>query len=147
MSESHITEADERAILDAIDKWLEQKVAPVAMQLEHDDEYPAELVQDMIDLGLEAAKHFDRIIVREDERLRGRAPGETAGLIVQGAKEAQAQGGRVKQIETVLDEIESTRAAVEWANPGDLVVVCVDRARAVWDELQVLAKRAQPADD
>ena len=52
MSEPHITEADERAILDAIDKWLEQKVAPVAMQLEHDDEYPAELVQDMIDLGL-----------------------------------------------------------------------------------------------
>ncbi len=52
MSESHITEADERAILDAIDKWLEQKVAPVAMQLEHDDEYPAELVQDMVDLGL-----------------------------------------------------------------------------------------------
>jgi len=29
------------------------------------------------------------------------------------------------------------------------VVVCVDRARAVWDELQVLAKRAQAgsADD
>ncbi|MEN5229543.1 acyl-CoA dehydrogenase family protein [Brevundimonas naejangsanensis] len=52
MSESYITEADERAILDAINKWLEQKVAPVAMQLEHDDEYPAELVQDMIDLGL-----------------------------------------------------------------------------------------------
>lgn len=52
MSESHITEADERAILDAIDKWLEQKVAPVAMQLEHGDEYPAGLVQDMVDLGL-----------------------------------------------------------------------------------------------
>jgi cyanophycin synthetase len=97
----------------------------------------------MIDLGLEAAKHFDRIIVREDERLRGRAPGETAGLIVQGAKEAQAQGGRVKQIEVVLDEIEATKVAVEWANPGDLVLVCVDRARAVWDELQTVAKRAQ----
>ena len=77
----------------------------------------------------------------------GRPRGETAALIVQGAREAQAEGGRVKQIETVLDEIESTRAAVEWANPGDLVVVCVDRARAVWDELQVLAKRAQPTDD
>ncbi len=103
--------------------------------------------QDMIDLGREAAKHFDLVIVREDERLRGRAPGETAGLIVQGAREGQAAGGRVKRIETVLDEIESTRAAVEWANPGDLVVVCVDRARVVWDELQILAKRAQPADD
>ena len=103
--------------------------------------------QDMVDLGRQAAKHFDRIIVREDDRLRGRQRGETAALIVRGAREAQAEGGRVKQIETVLDEIESTRAAVEWANPGDLVVVCVDRARAVWDELQVLAKRAQPADD
>ena len=103
--------------------------------------------QDMVDLGRQAAKHFDRIIVREDDRLRGRQRGETAALIVRGAREAQADGGRVKQIETVLDEIESTRAAVEWANPGDLVVVCVDRARAVWDELQVLAKRAQPADD
>ena len=89
------------------------------------------------------------VIVREDERLRGRTRGETADLIVQGAKEGQAEGGRVKQIEVVLDEIEATRVAVEWANPGDLVVVCVDRARAVWDELQTLAKWAQAgsADD
>ena len=99
--------------------------------------------QDMIDLGREAARHFDRIIVREDVRLRGRAPGETAGLIVQGAKQAQAEGCRLKQYEVVLDEIEATKVAVESANPGDLVVVCVDRARAVWDELQVLANRAQ----
>lgn len=49
---SEISEADERAILDAIDKWLVKKVAPVAMQLEHDDEYPHELVEDMKDLGL-----------------------------------------------------------------------------------------------
>ena len=49
----------------------------------------------------------------------------------------------------MLDEIEATKAAVEWANPGDLVVVCVDRARAVWDELQVMGQRAQAgsADD
>jgi len=99
--------------------------------------------QDMIDLGREAARHFDRIIVREDVRLRGRAPGETAGLIVQGARQAQAEGCRLKQYEVVLDEIEATKVAVESANPGDLVVVCVDRARAVWDELQVLANRAQ----
>ena len=85
--------------------------------------------QDMIELGREAARHFDRIIVREDVRLRGRAPGETAGLVVQGAKEAQAEGCRLKQSEVVLDEIEATKVAVESANPGDLVVVCVDRAR------------------
>ena len=49
---AQISEADERAILDAIEKWIVKKVAPVAMQLEHDDEWPAELVEDMIELGL-----------------------------------------------------------------------------------------------
>jgi alkylation response protein AidB-like acyl-CoA dehydrogenase len=39
-------------ILDAIEKWLEKKVKPVAMQLEHDDEYPEDLVEDMKELGL-----------------------------------------------------------------------------------------------
>ncbi len=43
---------DERIILDAIEKWLEQKVKPVTMQLEHDDEYPHALVEDMKELGL-----------------------------------------------------------------------------------------------
>ena len=43
---------DERLILDAIEKWLDQKVKPVTMQLEHDDEYPHELVEDMKELGL-----------------------------------------------------------------------------------------------
>ena len=74
-------------------------------------------------------------------------PGETAGPIVQGAKEAQAEGCRLKQIEVVLDEIEATRVGVEWANPGDLVVGCVDQAREVWDELQTLGHRAQAGAD
>ncbi|MEE4210713.1 MAG: acyl-CoA dehydrogenase family protein [Parvularcula sp.] len=44
--------SDDEMMLDAIEKWLEQKVRPVAMKLEHDDEYPAELVEDMKELGL-----------------------------------------------------------------------------------------------
>ncbi|MEQ7156287.1 acyl-CoA dehydrogenase family protein [Brevundimonas aurifodinae] len=47
-----ISDADERAILDAIDKWIEQKVRPVAMALEHGDIWPADLVDDMAELGL-----------------------------------------------------------------------------------------------
>jgi cyanophycin synthetase len=99
--------------------------------------------QDMVDLGYQAAKHFDRIIVREDERLRGRKPGETAALIVDGARRARAEGARVKEIEVVLDEIEATTVSIDRANPGDLVVLCVDRARAVWDQLQAIANVAQ----
>jgi len=47
-----MSESDERQILDAIDKWLKTKVAPVAMKYEHDDVWPEELVADMTELGL-----------------------------------------------------------------------------------------------
>jgi len=47
-----ISDADERAILDAIDKWIVRKVRPVAMELEHGDIWPTDLVADMAELGL-----------------------------------------------------------------------------------------------
>jgi len=99
--------------------------------------------QDMVDLGYQAGKHFDRIVVREDDRLRGRVPGETAALIVDGVRQAQAEGARVKEVEIVLDEIEATTVGLKYANAGDLVVLCVDRARAVWDQLQAIGNLAQ----
>jgi alkylation response protein AidB-like acyl-CoA dehydrogenase len=49
------TEADERALLDAIDRWLVRKVAPVAARFELADEYPHELVADMCEMGLYGA--------------------------------------------------------------------------------------------
>ena len=47
-----ISEADERALLDSIDRWLTKKVAPVADKYERADEYPTELVHDMCEMGL-----------------------------------------------------------------------------------------------
>jgi alkylation response protein AidB-like acyl-CoA dehydrogenase len=47
-----ISEADEQALLDAIDRWLEKKVAPVAAKYEQADDYPTELVADMCEMGL-----------------------------------------------------------------------------------------------
>ena len=49
---AQITEADERALLDSIDRWLTKKVAPVADRFEQADEYPHELVADMCEMGL-----------------------------------------------------------------------------------------------
>lgn len=43
---------DERQILDAIDKFLERDVQPHVMALEHADEYPADMVEGMKELGL-----------------------------------------------------------------------------------------------
>jgi alkylation response protein AidB-like acyl-CoA dehydrogenase len=39
-------------ILDAIDRWLEREVAPHVRQLEHDDVWPAQMVEQMQQLGL-----------------------------------------------------------------------------------------------
>src|SRR5580704_4490485 len=47
-----ISEADEQALLDSIDRWLTRKVAPIADRYEQADEYPTELVQDMCEMGL-----------------------------------------------------------------------------------------------
>jgi alkylation response protein AidB-like acyl-CoA dehydrogenase len=48
------TEQDDqdRQILDSVDRFLERHVRPVAMQLEHDDTYPQEIVDRMKEMGL-----------------------------------------------------------------------------------------------
>ena len=42
----------ERLVLDSVDRFLERHVRPVAMQLEADDEYPADIVERMKEMGL-----------------------------------------------------------------------------------------------
>lgn len=49
---AHMTEEDERAILDMIEKWLEKDVRPHVMDMEHDDVYPTEMVEQMKEFGL-----------------------------------------------------------------------------------------------
>ncbi|KGN38730.1 cyanophycin synthetase [Knoellia subterranea] len=99
---------------------------------------------DMRELGTIAAQHFDVIVVREDERLRGRKPGETAGLVAEGAKAAMADGARCRQVEIVTDELSAVRHVMARANPGDIVVVCVDQHGVVMNELETMTKQAQP---
>ncbi|MBA3780526.1 MAG: cyanophycin synthetase [Nocardioides sp.] len=99
--------------------------------------------EDMTELGTIAAQHFDVVIVREDEALRGRKRGDIAALVTEGVKAAMAEGGRCKQVETVLDEIKAVRRAMSRANKGDLVVVCVDKHGQVMSELENWSKTAQ----
>tara|TARA_B110000438_G_scaffold224776_1_gene218679 strand:- start:1619 stop:2785 length:1167 start_codon:yes stop_codon:yes gene_type:complete len=44
--------SDEPLILDSIHKWLERDVAPYAMDLEHSDTYPTDMVEQMKEMGL-----------------------------------------------------------------------------------------------
>jgi cyanophycin synthetase len=99
--------------------------------------------QDMRDLGAVAARHFDVVVVREDAALRRRARGEVADLVAEGVRASMAEGARCKQVEVVLDEIDAVRHAMSRANPGDLVVVCVDQHPAVMAELERWSRQAQ----
>jgi alkylation response protein AidB-like acyl-CoA dehydrogenase len=47
-----MTDSDDEAILDSIRKWLDRDVAPHVLRLDHADEYPAEMVEQMKELGL-----------------------------------------------------------------------------------------------
>ncbi len=49
---SELGNADERLILDTISKWLEKDVRPHVMKLEHEDVYPHEMVEQMMEFGL-----------------------------------------------------------------------------------------------
>lgn len=45
-------QTDETVILDSIQKWLDRDVVPYAMDLEHDDTYPYDMVEQMKEMGL-----------------------------------------------------------------------------------------------
>ena len=71
------------------------------------------------------AATFDRVIIREDEDLRGREPGETAAIIHASLRDA---GMREEQILERHEEREALRLALDEARPGDLIVFIVDKA-------------------
>jgi cyanophycin synthetase len=98
----------------------------------------------MRELGAEAARHFDVLIVREDSNLRARAPGEVAEMVAGGARQAMAGGARCKQVEIVLEELASVRHAMSRSNAGDLVVICVEQHAAVMAYLESYGHQAQP---
>ena len=99
--------------------------------------------EDIVELGQVASQFFDVIVIREDERLRGRKPGATADLIAAGVRTGMAEGARCRQVEVVLDEIEAVNHAMSRSNPGDLVVMAVDQHAKVVAVLEERTHHAQ----
>ena len=52
VSAEQFTTEDESQILDSIATWLDKEVRPVVQHFDHEDEYPADIVAQMKDLGL-----------------------------------------------------------------------------------------------
>jgi cyanophycin synthetase len=78
---------------------------------------------------------LDRVILKEDDNRRGRAPGEIARVIGEGLAEV---GIAAEQVETVYSEHEAVAHAVDQIGAGDLIVVLVDDVPAVLEQLRSL---------
>jgi cyanophycin synthetase len=102
--------------------------------------------EDIRTLGRLGASMADHLIIREDDRLRGRRPSETADLLREGALEAERLPA---EIEVVLPEPEAVNTALHRADRGDLVVIFGDDLPRTWRQIvemgEQLVTRGVPA--
>ncbi|HET7234659.1 MAG TPA: cyanophycin synthetase [Longimicrobium sp.] len=76
---------------------------------------------------------LDLAIVKEDEDLRGRAPGETTAILIEGLRDAGLHGD---QIEQVSSEPAAVARAIELLGDGDVAVVLADDVPGVLAQLR-----------
>jgi cyanophycin synthetase len=91
--------------------------------------------EELRELGWVVAHHYDEVMIREDDNLRGRPPGQLAELVAQGVRKAIEGGASCQFVEPVLDEVAAIKAAMARAQPGDVVVLCVEDAARAWQHL------------
>jgi UDP-N-acetylmuramyl tripeptide synthase len=97
---------------------------------------------DIQELAVIAADTFDTIIVREDEDLRGRAPGEVAQLITDTIIHHRPS----LPVQIIPDEAEAIDAALEMARPNDVVVLFIDKVAAAIEQVKTFAAAVAAAD-
>ncbi|MDP4176348.1 MAG: cyanophycin synthetase, partial [Bacteroidota bacterium] len=78
-------------------------------------------------LGSFSSRMFNKVIIKEDEDLRGRKPGEMTKLIVEGIKSRRPQ----LPIEEIRSEKEAVVHAMENAKEGEIIVVLCDNIAGV----------------
>ena len=88
--------------------------------------------EDLRQNGAAAAWHFDTLVIHEN-RARGKRPGETASIVEQGVRSAMAAGARCSNVEIVLEMVDACDRVLSMLRPGDIAVLCVDRADVAWN--------------
>jgi cyanophycin synthetase len=89
--------------------------------------------EDIRRVGALFANGFDRVLIKEDIDLRGREPGDTAGLLREGLINA---GLPADAIEFVPDEATAVDQAIELMEEEGLIVVLADKVRPMLDHIR-----------
>lgn len=95
--------------------------------------------EDIIELGVIAARYFDHIILRTDKNLRGRSVDEIIGLLNEGIQ------GENKKISTsvIPDEMEALDHAYAMCDEGALVTVMCDKVSGTLDHIKDIKTREE----
>jgi cyanophycin synthetase len=88
--------------------------------------------EDIAEIGRAAARHFDHYICRRDDGLRGRKGDEVPRLLRAALME---EGVPTQQVEMIPGEQEAVSAALQWARPGDLVLIFADALTRTWNQV------------
>ena len=83
-------------------------------------------------MGEIAGRAFDHVIIKEDDHLRGRKPGEVSSIMAAGAESAR---GSREGIEVFLSESEAVEHALAMATKDDLVVITADDLHRTWEQV------------
>jgi cyanophycin synthetase len=97
--------------------------------------------EDILDLARAAAPAFDLILLREDDHLRNRRPGEVGALLRQGLLDAGFPADRIA--EQVYNEEEAVQRALETAQLGDLLVIFGDNLDRCWNQIVSFGRPAE----
>ncbi len=88
--------------------------------------------EDILATARAAAGVFDHIIVRRDDTLRGREPGEVSGMLSRGLQDA---GMKADQITVIESEEDAVEAALKSADAGDLLLIFGDQITRCWKQI------------
>jgi len=94
----------------------------------------------IVALGRAAAGAFNLVFLKEDHDLRGREPGKTAGLLVQGALEVAP----AEAVKVVLDEGEAIREALKTCTRNDLLVVYYEKYDEAYQSIMRCTQEMSP---
>jgi cyanophycin synthetase len=98
--------------------------------------------EDIVALAAAAAPAFDLLLLREDDDLRGRRPGESAALLRQGLLAAGFCPERI--VDGYFTEDAAVRRVLEMARAGDLLVIFGDQLARIWEQIVSFEPRERP---